>query len=202
MLIFILFLFPALPPPLRNPSLKSILETLNALAAEDRSAKFLLKDEFLHQYGLLHSSRSSQPHEVSDSPSKTADAPLSVEDPTPKETATETSLVKCPTLTDVAGPSSKLALAPIIEEEENPRITEKSADVEAEKENSAGHHDDDTFDGLSDIMITSRELFKDDITKVTSPVTEATSTLQQTLPAQESTPVSQSAITPQPKSGL
>ena len=111
-------------------------------------------------------------------------------------------MIKCSASIDVVGSASKSALAPIIEEEENPRVFEKSIDTEVGKEKSAEFLGDDTFAGLSDIMITSRELFKDDITKVTSPVIEATSTLQQTLPAQESTPVSQSAIIPQPKIGL
>ena len=103
MLNFILFLFPALPPPLRNPSLKSILETLNVVAVEERSAKFLLKDEFLHQYGLLHSSRSTQPYEVPNSPEKTPDVPIHAGELSPKGLTIETSLVKCSTPTDIVG---------------------------------------------------------------------------------------------------
>ena len=154
---------------------------------EERSAKFLLKDELLHQFELLHSSRSIQPHEVPDSPAKTSDAPALAEELSLKEPTTETSLVKCSTSIDVAGSSSKLTLSPVIEEEENPHISEKTADVEVEKESSAGHHGDDTFDNLSDIMITSQELFKDNISKAISPVVEATSSLKQALTP--STPV-------------
>lgn len=167
------------------------------MAAEERSAKFLLKDELLHQFELLHSSRSIQPHEVPDSPAKTSDAPAPAEELTPKEPTTETSLVKCSTSIGIAGSSGKSVLAPVIEEEETPRHSEKTADVEVEKESSAGHNGDDTFDGLSDLMITSQELFKDDISKAISPVIEATSSLQQIT-----TPSTQAVTIPTPQSGL
>ena len=98
---------------------------------------------------------------------------------------------------DVAGPSSKSALAPIIEEEETLRCSEDAADLEAEKETPAGHGGDDTFEGLSDLIITSQELFKDDVPKAASPVVEATSTFQQIL-----TPATQVTTTLVPKSGL
>ena len=168
-----------------------------AVPVEERSVQFLLKDEFFHQFGLLHPSRSIQPHEVPDSPAEESDAPASAKEPSPKELTVETSLVKCSTLTDIAGSSSKLALAPVIEEEENLHILEKTAEVEVENDNSPMHHGDDTFDSLSDIMITSQELFKDDASKAISSVIEATSSLQQTT-----TPSIQAVTIPTQKSGL
>ena len=69
--------------------------------------------------------------------------------------------------------------------------------MEVKKESSAGHHVDDTFDNLSDIMITSQELFKDSIPKAISPVVEATSSLQQTT-----TPPIPAVSIPTPQSGL
>ena len=185
------FLFAALPPPLRDTGHKLILDTLSAVDVEERSAKFLLKDEFLHQFGLLHPSRSTQIHEISSSDAETlvalgsqaeaSNAPTSVEEIASKAPIVEAALIKCSASIDVVGSVSKSALAPIIEEEENPRVSEKSIDMEAEKEKSAELQGDDTFDGLSDIMITSQELFGDNNPKVTSPVVEATSILKQTL---------------------
>ena len=159
------------------------------MAAEERSIKFLLKDEFLHQFGLLHSSRSTQPHEVPDSPAKALDAPVSTDEPVPKELTTEASLVKCSIPTDIAGPSCKLALTPVIEEEEDLQQTGKTTDEGVEVKSPVEHSGDDTFEGLSDFIVTSQELFKDDLSaaKIVSPVVEATSALQQTPPAQEST---------------
>lgn len=170
---------------------------LMAVPVEERSIQFLLTDEFLHQFGLLHSSRFTQPREVSTFPAQSSDAPTSIEEMAQKEPSVDTALVKCSTSIDVARTSSKLALSPIIEEEENPRVSEKSADVEVEKENPAEHHGDDTFDDLSDIMITSQELFKDNIPKVNSPVVEATSSLKQT-----STPSTPVVSVPTSKRGL
>ena len=91
------------------------------MATEERSIKFLLRDEFLHQHGLLHTSRSMHAHEV---PTEVPDSPIK----TP-----ESSLVKCSTSVDVAGPS--VELAPGIEEGElqgSPRLSQKSGE-EAKK---------------------------------------------------------------------
>ena len=174
------------------------------MAAEERSTKFLLRDELLHQYGLLHASRSTHPHEVPDSPPKALDAPVSTDEPIPKEPASEASLVMCSTAVDVAGSSGKFALAPVIEEEEPLRCSEDAAGLEAEKETPAELGGDDTFEGLSDLMITSQELFKDDLitTKVISSAIEATSILQQAPSTQELTPAAKVDVNPKPKSGL
>ena len=85
------------------------------------------------------------------------------------------------------GSSNKLALSPVIEEEETSQHFEKVDDKGVEKESPTKHDGDDTFDGLSDLMITSQELFKDDISKAISPVVEATSTFKQA--STPSTPV-------------
>ena len=198
--------FAVLPPPCRDPSHKQIFERLNVVAAEERSIKFLLKDEFLHQFGLLHPSRSTQPYEVPDSPSEAPDVPVSAEEPTLKEPAPEASLVKCSTSTDVAGSSGKFALAPVIEEEEpreSPQHSGKSGDGEAGKTSPAKQSGDDTFQGLSDLFITSQELFKDDpvTTRISSSVVEATSVLQQIPSTQELMLATTPIIPSQPRSG-
>ena len=176
------------------------------MAAEERSIKFLLGDEFLHQFGLLHPSRSTLPYEVPDSPAEALDAPVSVEEPTLKDPAPEASLVKCSTSTDVAGSSGKFALAPVIEEEEpreSPQHSGKSGDGGARKTSPAKQSGDDTFEGLSDLFITSQELFKYDLSaaKIITPVVEALSAFRQTPPAQELTLAVKPITTPQLRSG-
>ena len=161
---FIIYFFiSALPPPCRDPSHKPTLERLVAVPVEERDMKFLLNDEFLHRFGLLHPSRSTHPCEVPDSPPKASDAPVSSDVPVPKDPAPEASLVKCSTSVDVAGSSGKLA--PVTEEEEpreSPLHSKKSGDEEAEKTSPVKQSRDDTFEGLSDLFATSQEIFKDD----------------------------------------
>ena len=201
MLTLLLFPVLALPPPSRDPCYKQIFERLNAVAAEERSIKFLLNDEFLHQYGLLHSSRFTQlrevPTEIPDSPAETPDAPVSVKEHMQGGTSIETPLVRCSIPKDVAGPSDKSALAPVIEEEETPRSSGRSADEGDEKASPKKHDGDDVFEGLSDLIVTSQELFRDDFSKTFSSVIEATSSLQQM-----STPSTQVITTSTPQSGL
>lgn len=197
------FSFTALPPPFRNSSHKTTFDRLSVVPAEERSIKFLLRDELLHQYELLHSSRSTQPHEVPDYPAKSPDAPISAEEPILKEPTSEALLVKCSTSTDIAGPSDKLTLAPIIEEEEPFHHSGKSGDEGIERASPAKQSGDDIFEGLSDLMITSQELFNDDhvSARATSSAVEATSTLQQTSSAQELTLAIKPIISPQTRSG-
>ena len=112
--------------------------------------------------------------------------------------------MKCSTSVDVAGSSGKLA--PVTEEEEpqeSPPHSKKSGDEEAGKTSPVKQSGDDTFEGLSDLFVTSQELFKDDpiTTRVSSSVVEATSTLQQTPSTQELTLTTTPTITPQSKSG-
>ena len=197
------FLFSALPPPSRDPSHKPTFERLKAVPVEERDIQFLLKDEFLHQYGLWHTSRSTHPHEIPDSPPKASDSLVSTDTSIPKGPAPEASLVKCSTSVDVAGPS--VELAPVIEEEEpqgSPRRSQKSGE-EAEKTSLVKQRRDDTFEGLSDLFATSQEIFKDDpiTTGVSSSVVEATSILQQTPSTQELMLTSTPITTPQLKSG-
>ena len=177
------------------------------MAAEERSAKFLLSDELLHRFELLHSSRSTQIHEapteVPDSPIKTPDAPVSIKEHMRGETYIETSLVKCSIPRDVAGPSEKLV--PVIEEEEPQGSSHHSQEFgeEAEKSSPVKQSRDDTFEGLSDLFATSQEIFKDDpITAgISSSVVEATSILQQSPSTQELTLTITPTTTPQLKSG-
>ena len=174
-----------------------------AVPVEERSIQFLLNDEFLHQYRLLHTSRSTHPHEVPDSPTQALDAPVLTDAPIPKEPASEASLVKCSTSVDVAGSSGKLS--PITEEkelQESPPHSKKSGDKEAGKTSPVKQSRDDTFEGLSDMFVASQELFKDDpvTTRVSSSVVEATSTLQQTPSTQELTLTTTPTIPPQSKS--
>ena len=197
------FFISALPPPCRDPSHKPTLERLVAVPVEERDVKFLLNDEFLHQFGLLHPSRSTHPCKVPDSPPKASDALVSTDTSIPKGPAPEASLVKCSTSVDVAGPS--VELAPVIEEEEpqgSPRLSQKSGE-EAEKTSLAKQSRDDTFEGLSDLFATSQEIFKDDpiTTGVSSSLVEATSILQQTPSTQELTLTITPTTTPQLKSG-
>ena len=121
-----------------------------------------------------------------------------------KEPAVEAALVKCSTSADVVGSSVKLTLSSVIEEDESPQRSKKATDEEAKKESSARHDGQDIFGELSDLMVTSRELFKDDIVnaKVASPVIEATSALRPLSLTQELTPATKSDIIPKPKSGL
>ena len=111
--------------------------------------------------------------------------------------------MKCSTFTDIAGPSDKPTLAPIIEVEEPFHCSEKSGDEGTERASPAKQSGDDIFEGLSDLMITSQELFKDDpvSARVTSSAVEATSTLQQTPSAHELTLAIKPIISPQPRSG-
>ena len=157
----------------------------------------MLNDGFLHQYGLLHSSRFTQLHEVPteipDSPTETPDAPVSTKEHMQGGTSIETSLVKCSIPKDVAGPSDESVLAPVTEEEEPPRSTSEGV----KKASSKKQDGDDVFEGLSDLIVTSQELFKDDVSKTISSVIEATSSLQQM-----STPPTQVITTSIPQSGL
>ena len=180
------------------------------MPVEERSIKFLLNDEFLHQYGLLHPSRFTRPREapteVPDSPVKTPDLPISTKEHMRGEISAETLLVKCSTPRDDTGPSEKPALAPIIEEEEEPLSqTRKSADKGADGGNQVGHDGDDVFGDLSDIIVTSQELFKDDPAcgKTVPPMIEATSSLQQTPTplSQELSPTVEPITSPQLRSG-
>ena len=190
-------IFTALPPPSRDSSHKPVFERLSIVAAKERSAKFLLTDELLHRFELLHSSRSTQPHEVPtevpDSTMKTTDAPVSIKEHMRGGTSIETSLVKCSTPRDDAEPSERPALAPITEEEEPLPHTDKNVDLGV-----------DIFGSLSDIIVTSQELFRDDpaITKVTSPAIEATSTLKHTSTAPEVQFSTITTTTPQSMTGL
>ena len=93
---------------------------------------------------------------------------------------------------------------PVIEEEEpqgSPQRSQKSGE-EAGKTSPVRQSRDDTFEGLSDLFVTSQEIFKDDpITAgVSSSIVEATSILQQPPSTQELTLTITPTTTPQLKS--
>ena len=134
-------------------------------------------------------------------------------------------MIKCSGSAEGAEFFGKSKLLPVIEEEELPQRPEKAAmeaDKGTEKESSAtksvehakegtagvthsaGHDGDDIFEGLSDFMVTSQELFKDDITapKLVSPSVEATYVLRPLPSTQELTLTVKADITPKLKSGL
>jgi len=129
------FLFAVLPSPSKGSDFKSIFERLKAVDEGERSIKFLLKNEFLHQYGLLHSSRSIVPRTIPSTPSPQVDvsnAPTSKEEPKPLESNVETALKKYIGPSEYVGPSDKVPLSPIVEEEETLRRLGKEH-IETEK---------------------------------------------------------------------
>ena len=84
------FTFAALPPPSKDSAHKSTFERLSAVAINEGSIKFLQKSEFLHQFGLLHSSPSIQSRDAPSSQAEASNAPVSAEEPAPKELIVET----------------------------------------------------------------------------------------------------------------
>jgi len=112
--------FAVLPPPSKSSNFKSTFERLKAIDEGERSIKFLLKNEFLHGFGLLHSSRSIVSRSIPSTPSpqvEVSHAPASIEEPTPSKSHMETVLKKCTSPSEDVGPSDKVPLSPIIEEE-------------------------------------------------------------------------------------
>ena len=213
------FFFAVIPPPTRDPSIKATFESSKAIEEGERSIKFLLKNEFLHQFGLLHSSRSIVAREVPLTQSlqiETPVAPASLEDSSPKGPVVEISLVKCSGSLNGAGSTGKSVLPPVAEEEEilhregkepteaiveEPTIEEGVTDLGQ----MAGHEGDDAsiFEGLSDLMVTPSELFKDTMTsKLTLPVAGATLSIPSTPATQELTSAIKASTTPTSQSGL
>jgi len=172
------FFFAVLPPSSKSSAtLKSTFERMKAVEEGERSVKFLLTNEFLHRYNLLHSSRSIISRSSSAASNPQIDmphAPTSMEEPTSSESHGETVLKKCTSPPDNAEQSSMVPLSPIMEEDvsqrpgkehiEPEKQTEEEetaaegdqnvqeADVEVHK---TGHDSDDAhiFSGLGDIMI-------------------------------------------------
>ena len=218
-MIILRSLYAVIPPPSRDHGIKSTLETLRAVDESERSIKFLLKNEFLHEFGLLHSSRSIIATEFPPTPHLQTDpqaAPASAEETLPKGATVETPLIKCSGSLDGAGSASKPALPPVIEEEgivhrEGKEATEAILKEPITEEyivdlgQAAGHEGDDAsiYEGLSDIMITSSELFRDVVTvsKPTSPIAGASLNIPPTPATQEMTSAVQASITPVSQSG-
>ena len=209
-------LFAVIPPISRDNSILPTFSALKAVHESEKSIKFLLKNEFLHEFGLLDSSRSIITRSIIPSPtlqSESQPAPAS-EQTLQIESTSEAALVKC------SGQVSTPALPPVAEgEEETHREGKEIAAVNLEDSNSEkaiddavpddGHNDDqddDTFiyDDLEDLTFTRRELMGDLLLspKLTSP---AVQTLQNTPPippvTQEIIPAVQTELTPVTQSG-
>jgi len=122
------------------------------------------------------------------------------------------------------GPSDNVPLSPIIEEEEISRRLGKEhieteegpeeektvgkegqnvQDVNVDSFHQAGHDSDDShiFSNLSDVMITSLELFKDDTSQLFLSGAKITPSLPSPPHAKELTPTMKATTTPKSKSG-
>lgn len=220
--------FAVIPPPSQSSSdLKSTFERLKVVGEGERSIKFLLKNEFLHRFGLLDSSRSIVSRSIPSTPSPQVEvphAPVSTEEPTPSESHVETALKKCTSPSEDVGPSDKVPLSPIVEEEtvpqrpgkdhaESEERTEEETTVVEEEQNvqeanvelrQAGHESDDShiFSNLSDIMIAPSELFKEHTSQLSLPGIEMSPILPPSPHAKELTLVTKAVTTPKSKSGL
>jgi len=109
--------------------LKSTFEQLKAVTEGERNIKFPLKNEFLHRFDLLHSSRSIVSRSIPSTPSPQVEvphAPALTEEPTSSESHVETVLKKCTSPFDDVEPSDIVPLSPIIEEENIPQRWGKS----------------------------------------------------------------------------
>ena len=117
--------FAVIPSPSQSSSdLKSTFERLKAVDEGERSIKFLLKNEFLHRFELLNSSRSIVSRSIPSTTSPQVEmphAPASTEEPTPSKSHVETALKKCTGPSEDVGPSDKVPLSPIVEEETAPQ---------------------------------------------------------------------------------
>jgi len=117
-------LFAVIPSLSQSSSaLKSTFERLKAVDEGERSIKFLPRNELLHEFNLLHSSRSIVSRSIPSTPSPQVEVTTAL-------ASTEAPLKKCTEPGDGAG-SSKLAL--VIEEEEFPQRPGK-AHIEASKD--------------------------------------------------------------------
>jgi len=215
-----------LSPPQSSFALMSTFERLKAVAYGERSTKFLLKNEFLHRFDLLHSSRSIVSRSIPSSPSPQVEvphAPASIEEPTSSEPHVETVLKKCTSPSEDVGPSDIVPLSPIIEEEDIPQrpgkdniksekwpeeeetAVEGEQDVrEADVELQQTRQDSDDshiFSNLSDIMINPSELFKDHTSQPSLPGAKTSPALSLLPPAKELSPVTKAITTSKSKSG-
>jgi len=119
-------------------------------------------------------------------------APVSVGELAPSGSTEETSLRKCTVSTEDAGPSDKIPLPPIAKVEEIPQCPGKehvgivqesekvktveeegqyAEDISIDPSRQAGRDSEDShiFSGLSDIMVTASELFKDNTSQLSLP---------------------------------
>ena len=209
-------LFAVIPPITRDSSILPTFSALKAVHESEKSIKFLLKNEFLHEFGLLDSSRSIVARSTIPSSSSQSDPqPAPPSEPTLQvESTSEAALVKC------SGPVNTPALPPFAEgEEETHREGKEIAAVNLEDSNSErtindavpddgqdADQDNETYiyDDLEDLAFTRKELMGDLLlsSKLTSP---AVQTLQNTPPippvTREVIPAVQTELTPVTQSG-
>jgi len=219
------FFFAVIPPSSKSSAvLKSTFERLKAVDEGERSVKFLLTNEFLHRYNLLHSSRSiiSRSSSAAPNPQMEPHISASVEEPASSESHGETALRKCTSPSDDVEPPSRIPLSPIIEEdaphrpgkehiEPEKQLEGAEADVEREpnveeddvEPHQVEHDSDDAhiFSGLSDIMINSSEFFKDHASQTLLPSIETSPAFLPLPPTKELSLVTKAVTPAKSKSG-
>lgn len=181
-----IFSFTAIPPPSEStPELEATFEKLKAVGEGERSVKFLLTNELLHKFNLLDSSLSIIAHLpplASGLETETQQASVPATEPTSSESHEETVLKKCSSSAEDTGPSEKVPLSPIGEEEEtipkrpgkelagsDERTEEETTVVEGERNVQGGdtegqhteHESDDAhiFSNLGDFMGSPSDLY-------------------------------------------
>ena len=190
------FFLAVVPPLSKDDDFKSILEQLKAVDESERSVKFLLNTELLHQYGLLDSSRSIASRSITSQDTlltpniQVTDALASTEANTLLELNVESSLKRCSESDDSVESSRQRtgkALMRVIEEDES----------------QMNQDDTNVFGDLSDI-VASQELIKDATLapKPSVSVAEVSIAPTPTPPTQALSSISQIVTTPRSKSGL
>jgi len=223
--VLILFLLAVVPPPCKDDKYKPILERLKAVREEERSIKFLLKNEHLHKYGLLDPSRSLPSRSIPHVPSPQTDTlttPPSADEPGPSESDTEAALKKCSTPAEGAGLTGKAPLPSITEEGEISEhtgeeqiVAKKEQVIEGEERDVQDvnvdvslpvEHESDysnIFSGLGDITHILPETFKDTTSQLSSAAAGTALSLPNTPQAKKpaSTEKATSPSKLKPKSG-
>ena len=206
--MLISFFSTALPSSSKGPSFAPTFDSLKAVSKEERSLKFLVTNEFLHQFKLLHPLRSIAHRDLPSTPStQVTDDPALNEEAVTPDLNVEPSLKKCSGPVDGAGSSKPV---PTIEAEGFTQRTGKAPmgsieEVQATGEDETDVNKDDAsmFDDLSNI-ISSQELIKDatPILKPSASVVEVSIAPIPTPPTQALSSIAQTVTIPRLKSGL
>ena len=171
-------------------------------------------------YGLLDPSRLITLREVLPSPGLQIEppvAPVLTDESMPKEPVAETSLIKCSESKAGLGLTGELQLSAVVEEEENPRHSEKGneeevvvIEVESQMEKTVAdaksvpiqeEDDTSTFGGLSDLAFTPSELLKGGTSQNAAQTAEQTSSPSVVPVIDVQTPSVEIITPPVPKSG-